>query len=66
MPIMNGKEFYEQVKKINPEVKFLFLSGYPDNILQKMGIDINNINFIQKPVLSNVLAKKLRQLLDSQ
>lgn len=64
MPKMNGKEAYEEIKKIKPDIKALFMSGYTANIIHKKGILEEGINFISKPVSPNELLRKVREVLD--
>lgn len=65
MPEMNGRELAAQMKKICPESKIIFASGYTDNQIVKSGSLKEGINFIQKPFSINVLAEKVRNVLDS-
>lgn len=64
MPKRNGKEVYEEIKKIRPDVKTIFTSGYPANIINKNGIVEEGLNFISKPVFPNELLKRVREVLD--
>ncbi len=63
MPEMDGKILFDEMLKITPDVKILYISGYPDNILTAKGIDIRGDNFIPKPVTLEILAKKIREIL---
>ena len=65
MPKMDGAELYKKIKNINPNIKIIFLSGYPEKILTEKGVGKENSYFIQKPVTSQELAKKLREVIDS-
>ena len=38
MPKKNGKECYDEIKKIAPDIKVIFASGYTTDILHKKGI----------------------------
>jgi two-component system NtrC family sensor kinase len=64
MPKKNGKEVYEEIKKINPRIKTIFLSGYTANLIHKKGILEEGINFMLKPVSPKELLKKVREALD--
>ena len=64
MPEMNGKELSNEVKKIYPETKIIFTSGYTDNHIVQSGNLDKDINFIQKPFSENKLARKIRTVLD--
>jgi PAS domain S-box-containing protein len=66
MPNMNGKEIYNDIKKIRPDIKCLFTSGYDANIIHKKGILEENLPFISKPVSPEELLLKIREILDSK
>jgi CheY-like chemotaxis protein len=65
MPKKNGKEIYDDIKKIQPDIKCLFTSGYDSNIIHKKGILEENLPFISKPVSPENLLTKVREILDS-
>ncbi len=64
MPKKNGKEVYEEIKKINPGIKTIFLSGYTANLIHKKGILKKGLDFILKPVSPKELLRKVREALD--
>ncbi len=64
MPKKNGKEVYENIKKINPDIKTVFLSGYSENLIQKEGVLDKGLDFIMKPVSPKNLLRKAREILD--
>jgi CheY-like chemotaxis protein len=64
MPEMNGKELGQQIEKLKPGIKTLFMSGYTANVISHSGIVSDGVNFIQKPFSLNGLAKKIREILD--
>ena len=64
MPKKNGKEVYEEIVKIKPDIKALFISGYASDIMHKQGIIDEGINFISKPVSPEALLRKVREVLD--
>jgi DNA-binding response OmpR family regulator len=66
MPKKNGKEAYEEIRKIRPDVKVIFTSGYTADILHKKGILEEGINFLSKPISTNDLIRKVREVLDRQ
>jgi len=66
MPRKNGKETYNEIKKIQPGVKALFMSGYTDDILSITGVLEENLNFISKPFTQNVLLQKTREVLEKR
>jgi two-component system cell cycle sensor histidine kinase/response regulator CckA len=65
MPKISGKEVAEQLQRIHPETKVLFMSGYTDEAIVHHGIVDSNIAFIQKPFSERALAQKIREVLES-
>lgn len=65
MPYKHGRAAQNEIKKIKPEVKILFMSGYPDYVLAEKGISTDDIDYIQKPVRAATLIKKIQQVLKS-
>ena len=64
MPKKNGREAYEEIKRINPDMKALFISGYTANVIHKKGILDKSFNFILKPVSPTELLRKVREVLN--
>jgi PAS domain S-box-containing protein len=64
MPKQNGKELYIEIKKLQPDIKVLFISGYPADHITGKGILERGVNFIPKPFLSHDLLNKVREALD--
>jgi PAS domain S-box-containing protein len=63
MPKMNGIEAYEQIRKQDPGVKAIFMSGYTADKIAQEGIP-EGCAFIQKPVQQQLLLRKIRETLD--
>jgi DNA-binding NtrC family response regulator len=66
MPEKNGKEAYNEIRKVQPEIKALFMSGYTDDILSNSGIHEASLNLIAKPFTHTLLLKKVREVLDKE
>jgi CheY-like chemotaxis protein len=64
MPNKNGKEAYEEIKAIRPDVKVLFVTGYAADILRQSGLNDREAAFLSKPVMPTALLAKIRELLD--
>ncbi|MBI5141457.1 MAG: PAS domain S-box protein [Nitrospirae bacterium] len=64
MPRKSGKDAYDEIHAIRPDMKSLFISGYPDNIVQREEITGANLEIIQKPVSNRDLLRKIREQLD--
>jgi signal transduction histidine kinase/ActR/RegA family two-component response regulator len=65
MPQMNGRKLADRLLKIRPELKVLFMSGYAENAIVHHGILDSGIAFLQKPLLPEALARRVREVLDS-
>ncbi len=63
MPDLNGLETYRALKEINPDVNVIVLSGYSITEGAKEIIDEGALGFLQKPVLSKDLFKKITEVL---
>ena len=65
MPKMTGKKAWDNIKSIRPDVRACFISGYTADITSgKIAIDYS-LPFISKPVMPEVLLKKVRAILDA-
>ena len=65
MPRMSGKEAYQEIKKISPDVKALFISGHAEDILSNKGILEEGINFIYKPLTPSQLYRKIEEVISN-
>jgi DNA-binding response OmpR family regulator len=65
MPKKDGKMVYQEIKKVSPDTKVIFVSGYATDVLYKKGIFEEGLNFISKPMSPNELLIKVREVLDS-
>jgi PAS domain S-box-containing protein len=64
LPGLNGLTLVQKIRRIKPDIKVLFVSGYTniDAIIQ--GIASIGENYLQKPFNMNILKKKVRMILD--
>lgn len=63
MPQMNGRQLADQLHAVYPEMKQLFMSGYPANAIAHHGILESHVQFIQKPFALADLARGVREAL---
>jgi signal transduction histidine kinase/CheY-like chemotaxis protein len=49
MPRKNGKEAFEEIRKIKPDVKVIFTSGYPADVIRQKGVLDETDLFLFKP-----------------
>lgn len=67
MPQLNGRELAVRLKKMRPDIKVLYMSGFmKEAILKYYGISITGIPFLQKPFTRETLARKVREVLGNQ
>ncbi len=64
MPGKSGREAYEAIRAIQPEVKALFVCGYSEDNLQRRRIMEENLQLLQKPVKPRELLSTIREMLD--
>lgn len=64
MPQMSGPEVAEKLTGVRPEIKVLYMSGYPDHPVFSQGGVNRETAFLQKPFTPNVLTQKVREVLD--
>jgi len=66
MPGMDGFALAKQVQAKHPDLRFLFMSGFPGNGISQRGMIQQDHQLIQKPFTLSHFAKKLRAVLDTQ
>jgi signal transduction histidine kinase len=64
MPKKNGKEVYDEAKKMIPGIKVLFVSGYTADIIQGKGIIDEGQDLILKPVPPDEFLEKIREMIE--
>jgi DNA-binding NtrC family response regulator len=64
MPEMNGRELADQLHRMFPQLKCLYMSGYTADVIAHHGVLDKNIHFIQKPFSMNDFSMQIRKILD--
>jgi CheY-like chemotaxis protein len=64
MPKMSGKEAFDEILKIRPDTKAIFVSGYTAEIMHKRGMLDESLEFLAKPLRPLELLQKVRKVLD--
>ncbi len=64
MPKRNGREVYEEITRVRPDVKVIFMSGYTADIMVDKGIENGRFTCMSKPVAPDELLRKIREVLD--
>ena len=64
MPRMSGDELITELSSRRPEIKFLVVSGYAENTLERSVVARSDVHFMQKPFKPMELAETVRDILD--
>jgi two-component system, cell cycle sensor histidine kinase and response regulator CckA len=64
MPHMGGAELARRLASAHPETRVLFMSGYTDGTLSHDEIFPEDAAFLQKPFTPDVIARKVREVLE--
>lgn len=63
MPKKDGVWLYREIKKIDPQLPVLFISGYADQVLQKYGFDEESFKILKKPFTFRELLEHIQKIL---
>ena len=66
MPGMSGRELGLLLAAAHPTMKVLYLSGYADESIVRHGVLEPGVAFLQKPFTADVLARRVREVLESE
>ena len=60
MPGLSGEDVFVRLKKMNPDVRVLLVSGFSSGDVVARILNDGGRDFIQKPFLIDVLSRKVR------
>ena len=63
LPKMGGRELADALVSQRPDLDVLYMSGYTDSAISHQGVLDPAVAFLQKPISSNQLLKKVRETL---
>ena len=66
MPIMSGTEAFEHLRRINPHVRVIIVTGYGKGAADTPRFSSEVNGFVQKPFQMETLAFKVRKVLDQR
>ena len=64
MPRMGGKEAFDAMRRLRPDLKALFTSGYSTDQIHESFVLLPGIEFLPKPYGPASLARRVREVLD--
>jgi two-component system cell cycle sensor histidine kinase/response regulator CckA len=65
MPKKNGKQAYDEMRKVKRNIKAVFMSGYNEETIHRKGILRTGTALLSKPVPPALLLSKIRETLHS-
>jgi CheY-like chemotaxis protein len=66
MPGMNGRQLADELRRRQPELKVLFMTGYSRDAVVHQGRLDSGVSLLQKPLNQSTLAAKIRDSLDQR
>ena len=64
MPKQSGMAAADEIRRLQPDIKILFSSGYTADFMHNRGLHDDKMEFIMKPVQPMELLRKVREILD--
>lgn len=64
MPEMSGLETHKEIKAIDPDMKFIFMSGFPDKDALSLRELVGEYVFVKKPFSVKEIVSQIRQVLE--
>jgi DNA-binding NtrC family response regulator len=64
LPDINGRQLADQIIRLRPTVKVLFMTGYARNAIVHQGVLDPNVDLLAKPFTIDSLGRKMRQVVE--
>ncbi|MEZ5102563.1 MAG: PAS domain S-box protein [Thermoleophilia bacterium] len=65
LPELSGRELVERVRAARPGLPVVFMSGYTDDVVVRMGVLQGDVPFLEKPFSADRLLAVVRETLDA-
>ncbi len=66
LPGQNGRNLANQLRALCPSLKIIFISGYPENVITRDGIQEDGMFYLAKPFSLLSLTQKVRRVLEQE
>jgi DNA-binding response OmpR family regulator len=66
LPGQNGRDLANNLRAICPSLRIIFISGYPENVVTRYGIQEDGMFYLPKPFSLQSLTRKVRQVLQQK
>ena len=63
MPRMSGRNLFQIMQGLHPQLRTIYMSGYTDDAILRHGISEQGAAFLQKPFGMATLARKVREVI---
>lgn len=63
LPDQNGLDLATDLISLCPELKIVFISGYPENIVTRSGLARRGVSYLPKPYSAETLTETIREVL---
>ena len=65
MPEMSGLETHKEIKALDPNMKFIFMSGFPDKDALSLRELVGEYVFVKKPFSVKEIVSQIKQVLEN-
>jgi polar amino acid transport system substrate-binding protein len=65
MPKKNGREAYDEIRKMKPDIRVLFSSGHAPDLVRELASPEHGVSVAHKPISPLDLLQKVRKILDT-
>jgi two-component system cell cycle sensor histidine kinase/response regulator CckA len=66
MPEISGPKLADELSQICPQLRVLFMSGYPQGAVAKGGSLGTDISYVEKPFTPASLLEKVREVIEAE
>lgn len=64
LPGQNGRDLANDLRSVCPKLRIIFISGYPENVVTRQGIQEDGMFYLPKPFSLQSLTQKVWQVLE--